>query len=61
VDHMNVMAEAIVRKTGLPTEYSASFASPSLLNNEHNGENTRNTIARYEDLQNLASALNREA
>jgi multidrug resistance protein MdtO len=24
-DHMNVMAEAIVRKTGLPSEYSASF------------------------------------
>jgi multidrug resistance protein MdtO len=60
-DNMNVMAEAIVRKTGLPTDYLASFASPSLLNNEHNGEYTRNTIARYEDLQALASALSREA
>jgi multidrug resistance protein MdtO len=60
-DNMNVMAEAIVRKMGLPTDYLASFASPSLLNNEHNGEYTRNTIARYEDLQALASALSREA
>jgi multidrug resistance protein MdtO len=60
-DHMNFMAEAIARKTGFPSQSSASLASPSLLNNEHNGEYTRNTIARYEDLQNLASALSREA
>lgn len=60
-DHMNVMAEAIGRKTGFPPESSAGLASPSLLNSEHNGEYTRNTIARYEDLQNLASALSREA
>jgi multidrug resistance protein MdtO len=60
-DNMNLMAEAIARKTGFPSESSASLASPSLLNSEHNGEYTRNTIARYEDLQNLASALSREA
>jgi multidrug resistance protein MdtO len=60
-DHLNVMAEAIARKTGFPPEASARLASPSLLNNEHNGEYTRNTIARYDDLQNLASALSREA
>jgi multidrug resistance protein MdtO len=60
-DHLNIMAEAIARKTGFPSQSSASLASPSLLNNEHNGEYTRNTIARYEDLQNLASALSREA
>jgi multidrug resistance protein MdtO len=59
--HLNVMAEAIARKTGFPSEGSASLASPSLLNSEHNGEYTRNTIARYEDLQNLALALSREA
>jgi multidrug resistance protein MdtO len=59
--HLNFMAEAVVRKTGFPSEYSAGLASPSLLNSEHNGEYTRNTIARYEDLQNLASALSREA
>jgi multidrug resistance protein MdtO len=56
-DQMNVMAEAIARKTDFPSESSAMLASPSLLNSQHNGEYTRNTIARYEDLQNLASAL----
>jgi multidrug resistance protein MdtO len=60
-DYLNVMAEGIARKTGFPSEDSASLASPSLLNSEHNGEYTRNTIARYKDLQNLASALSREA
>jgi multidrug resistance protein MdtO len=60
-DHLSVMAEAIARKTGFPLEDSASLASPSLLNSEHNGEYTRNTIARYQDLQNLALALSREA
>jgi multidrug resistance protein MdtO len=60
-NHMNVMAEAIARKTGFPSESSASLTSPSLLNSERNGEYTRNTIARYEDLQNLASALSQEA
>jgi multidrug resistance protein MdtO len=60
-DHMNVMAEAIARKTGFLPEYSAGLASPSLLNSKHNGEYVRNTIARYEDLQKLASALSREA
>jgi multidrug resistance protein MdtO len=60
-DHLNVMAEAIARKTGFPSEDGASLASPSLLNSERNGEYARNTIARYEDLQNLALALSREA
>jgi multidrug resistance protein MdtO len=55
------MAEAIARKTGFPSEDAASLASPSLLNSERNGEYTRNTIARFEDLQNLALALSREA
>jgi hypothetical protein len=55
------MAEAIAGKTGFPSEGAASLASPSLLNSEHNGEYMRNTIARYEDLQNLALALSREA
>jgi multidrug resistance protein MdtO len=59
--HLTVMADAIARKTGFPSEDSASLASPSLLNSEHSGEYTRNTIARYEDLLNLASALSREA
>jgi multidrug resistance protein MdtO len=60
-DHLNFMAEAIARKTGFPSESSSNLDSPSLRNVEHNGEYARNTIARYEDLQNLASALSREA
>jgi multidrug resistance protein MdtO len=60
-DHLNIMAEAIARKAGFPSGDAASLASPSLLNSEHNGEYTRNTIARFEDLLNLALALSREA
>jgi multidrug resistance protein MdtO len=60
-DNMNLMAEAIARKTGFPPESSAGLASPSSFNSEHNGEYTLNTIARYEDLLNLASALSQEA
>lgn len=60
-DHLNVMADAIARKKGFPSEDATSLASPSLLNSEHNGEYTRNMIARYDDLQNLALALSREA
>jgi hypothetical protein len=51
--------EPQARKTGFPSEDAAPLASPSLLNSEHNGEYARNTIARYEDLQNLALALSR--
>lgn len=60
-DNLNAMAEAIARKTSFPSDDAVSLASPSLLNSEHNGEYTRNMIARYEDLQNLALALSREA
>jgi multidrug resistance protein MdtO len=60
-NHLNFMAESIAGKKGFPSESSVSLASPSLLNSEHYGEYTRNTIARYEDLRNLASALSQEA
>ena len=58
--HMNSMAEAIARKMGFPAEISTTAANASLLDSEHNGEYTRNTIARFADLENLASALSRE-
>src|SRR5271168_3119209 len=60
-DHMNLMADAVARKTGFPSESSVSLTSPSLLRSEHSGEYARNTLARYEDLRNLALALSREA
>ena len=60
-EHLNIMAEAIAGKTGFPSESSTDLARPSLLNSEHNGEYARNTIARYQDLRDLALALSREA
>ena len=60
-DQLNFMAEAISRRTGFPTNSPANLATPSLLNREHNGDYTRNTIACYEELRNLALALSQEA
>jgi multidrug resistance protein MdtO len=59
-DRLNMLAEAVERKTSLPTEHLGSFVSPHLLENEHYGEYVRNTIARYEDLQTLAAQLGGE-
>ena len=57
---LNMLAEAVERKTSLPTEHLGSFVNPNLLENEHYGEYVRNTIARYEDLQTLAAQLGGE-
>ncbi len=57
---LNSMAEAVDSKTAYPLENMATFVSPSLLNSLRYGEYIRNTIARYEDLQNLALELSRE-
>ncbi len=57
---LNSMAQAVDSKTAYPPENMATFVSPSLLNSLRYGEYIRNTIARYEDLQNLALALTRE-
>jgi multidrug resistance protein MdtO len=59
-DRLNILAEAVVRKTSLPEEHLGSFVSRHLLGSEHYGEYTRNTIARYEDLQALATQLGGE-
>jgi multidrug resistance protein MdtO len=59
-ERLDVLAEAVVRKTPLPTERLKSFVSPHLLESDHYGEYARNTIARYEDLQTLASQLGGE-
>lgn len=57
---LNSMAGAVDSKTAYSLENMATFVSPSLLNSLRYGEYIRNTIARYEDLQNLALALSRE-
>jgi multidrug resistance protein MdtO len=59
-DRLNMLAEAVERKTSLPAEHLGSLVSRHLLENEHYGEYARNTIARYEDLQTLASQLRGE-
>ena len=59
-DRLNILAEAIVRKTPWSEEHLGSLVSQYLLESEHYGEYVRNTIARYEDLQTLAAQLGGE-
>jgi multidrug resistance protein MdtO len=59
-ERLNMLAEAVERKTSLPTEYLGSLVCPHLLENEHYGEYVRNAIARYEDLQTLTASLGGE-
>jgi multidrug resistance protein MdtO len=59
-DRLNLLAEAVVQKTSWSEEDLGSFVSRHLLGSEHHGEYVRNTIARYEDLQTLASQLGGE-
>jgi multidrug resistance protein MdtO len=59
-DRLNILAEAVVRKTSLPEERLGSFVSRHLSGSEHYGEYARNTIARYEDLQVLTTQLGGE-
>jgi multidrug resistance protein MdtO len=56
-EHLSAMAEAVVKKTTFPAEYSATLASPDLLEDPRYGEYARNTVARYEELQAFTSAL----
>jgi hypothetical protein len=59
-DRLTLLAEAVVQKTPWSDEHLGSFVSRHLLGSEHYGEYVRNTIARYEDLQTLASQLGGE-
>jgi multidrug resistance protein MdtO len=58
--HMNSMAECIVLRTGIPLEQAVDLRSLALSNREQYREYALNTMARYEDLETLASALSRE-
>ena len=60
-DHLNSMADSVDRREAFSLHDAAGLVNPSLLNSEHYGEYTRNTIARYEDLQNMAATISREA
>ncbi len=56
-EHLDAMADAVVKKTTFPPEYAATLAPPELLEDPHCGEYARNTVARYEELQAFVSAL----
>jgi multidrug resistance protein MdtO len=56
-DHLNILAEAVERKTSSPAEHLGTLVDRHLLENEHYGEYAKNTIARYEDLQTLTWQL----
>jgi multidrug resistance protein MdtO len=60
-DHLNSMAESIDRREAISLHDAAGLVSPSLLDSKHYSEYVRNTIARYEDLRNLAAMISREA
>ena len=56
-EHLDAMADAVVKKTAFPTEYAATLTTPDLLEDQHYGEYARNTVARYEELQAFTSEL----
>lgn len=60
-ERLNSMADSVDRKTALSPDDAASLVNPSLLTSEQFGEYTRNTTARFEDLQTLTSRLTAEA
>jgi len=56
-EHLDAMAEAVVKKTAFSSEYAATLTTPDLLEDPHYGEYARNTVARYEELQAFTSEL----
>jgi multidrug resistance protein MdtO len=60
-DHLNSMAEAVDRREAISLHDTAGLVNPTLLDSTHYSEYVRNTIARYEDLRNLAATISREA
>jgi multidrug resistance protein MdtO len=60
-DHLNSMAEAVDRREAISLHDTAGLVNPTLLDSTHYSEYVRNTIARYEDLRNLAATISPEA
>jgi multidrug resistance protein MdtO len=58
-EHLNEMATAVVQRTAIPSRHLADALPPMPLVEESHREYVRNTIARHEDLQSLASMLMR--
>jgi multidrug resistance protein MdtO len=56
-EHLRAMADAVVQRTEFTEAHAATLVSPALLESSRYGEYVRNTVARFEELQNFASAL----
>jgi multidrug resistance protein MdtO len=56
-DHMDAMADAVAEKKFPENVPAASFVNASLLANPRYGEYTRNTVARYDELQATVCSL----
>jgi multidrug resistance protein MdtO len=56
-EHMEAMAVAVVQTTPFFEAHAATFVTPALLESSRYGEYVRNTIARYEELQNFIAML----
>jgi len=59
-DRLNILAEAVKRKTSLPAEHLGFLVGWHLSEGEHCGEYAENTIARYEDLHSGLAAYRRD-
>ena len=56
-EHLDAMAEAVVQRTRSPEAQADTLASPALRESSRYGEYVRNTVARYEELQEFTSGL----
>jgi multidrug resistance protein MdtO len=56
-EHLNGMAEAVVKKTAFPLTDAATFVDSALLENPRYGEYAHNAVARYGELQAIVSSL----
>jgi multidrug resistance protein MdtO len=56
-DHMEAMADAVVRKTAFQTADAGSFVAPALLESPRYGDYAQNAVKRYGELQAIVSTL----
>jgi len=56
-DSMDAMAQSVERKTGFPSIHPEALIDPSLLTHPRYGEYVNHSIARFNELQNLAAQL----
>jgi multidrug resistance protein MdtO len=60
-EYVDGMAEGVVKKTAPLTVPATAFVPPAMLDDPRYGEYSRNTIARFEELQSFALMLSHEA